>query len=230
MKSPTPPCDPRELLVAGCNALEIPVRDDAIDHMMRHMQLVREWNAKLNLTTITDPIRMAILHFLDSLSALKVIPTFPGLRIMDVGAGGGFPGMVLCAVEPSWHLTVLDRDPKKIVFLKHVARELSLGRVVFLNSTLDRILKARDPDLVQDVVVSRAFSSDRLVLDSLFPLLRPHGNLVRMTGPATLEDDLDLPHFRVSSTWQGALPFSDTFRRVVLYERREEAFLGEGPS
>jgi 16S rRNA (guanine527-N7)-methyltransferase len=224
MKSLFPPSDPREVLIAGCGVLKVPVRVDMIDKMMRYMQLLREWNATVNLTTISDPVQMAILHVLDSLTALKVIPLVPGLHVMDVGSGGGFPGMILRVVEESWKLTVLDRDARKIVFLKHVAKELGLSGVIFLNTTLSRLLRRTDASLLQDVVVSRAFSSNPEVLDSFHGLVRSRGHLVRMAGPGTAEQDLRLAHFKVLSSWQGSLPFSDTFRRVVLYERYENAF------
>jgi 16S rRNA (guanine527-N7)-methyltransferase len=213
-----PLTDPREVLISGSRELGISVRTDAADKMMHYMALLREWNSRVNLTAITYPLEIAVLHFLDSLTVFKVIPLQSGLRILDVGTGAGFPGMVLHIVDESVELTVLDRDTKKIVFLKHLANELGLKRITFLNLPLAQFL-SRCADSPYDVVVSRAFSSDSSLLDGFHVALHRNGHLVRMTGPAGKRGDLSLDHFLVSSAWEGTLPFSVKFRRVVLYQR-----------
>lgn len=207
--------DPALIISEGAKQLGLTVRDDTVSKMVRHLRLVAEWNKKVNLTALTDFAEMAVLHFLDSLTVFKILPP-RDLRMLDVGTGAGFPGLVLRTVEPALRLTLLDRDTKKIVFLKHVARKLGLSGVDFLNTRLEDLLNSQS---TFDLVISRAFSSDPSVLDGFHQLVPDAGYMIRMAGPASLEEDLRLDHFTQSAIWEGLLPFSESFRRVILYTR-----------
>ncbi len=158
------------------------------------------------------------LHFLDSLSVLKVIPVTAGLKILDIATGGGFPGIVLAVARDSLKLALLDRDPKKIVFLKNLVRELGLEEITYINRDLKEVLE--NPGSIRfDIAVSRAFSSDSGIMDSVHSLLVPGGGLVIMGGPSFDPKHFLLNHFRPSNSWEGLLPFSDRFRKVCLYEK-----------
>jgi 16S rRNA (guanine527-N7)-methyltransferase len=210
-----PLLDPYELIVQGCRILDIPLLDSAAHKMIHHMELVKNWGAKINLTAIKDPREMAILHFLDSLTVFKVIPVGSQLNILDIGSGGGFPGLVLRMADETLHVTLLDRDPKKIVFLKYAARALNLTGVDFMNRSLKNLLAHPSSGLF-DRIVSRGFSSNITVLDGLYSLLAPNGRLIIMTGPASKK--LALKNFRLAVFWEGILPFSNRFRKVLLYQ------------
>ena len=210
-----PPLDPYELIMQGCRILDIPMQDSAARKMIHHMGLIKNWGTKINLTAIEDPAAMAILHFLDSLTIFKVLPPFSGLSILDVGSGAGFPGLVLRTADETLQLTLLDRDPKKIVFLKHVASALKLTGVNFINMSLKNLL-ANPAGRQFDHVVSRGFSSNVTLLDGLRPLLAPKGRLITMSGPSS--EKLALENFRLSKSWEGILPFSNRFRKVSLHE------------
>jgi 16S rRNA (guanine527-N7)-methyltransferase len=184
--------------------------------MIVHIRLLCEWRQRAGLTALTDPGEIAVLHFLDSLTVFNVIPRDSGLAILDVGSGAGFPGLVLKTADPSLKLTVLDRDPKKIVFLKYVTSELGLSQVRFLNGHVADLIDA--PAVTHyDIVISRAVFADIRVLESLSGLLGPRGSLVRMAGPASLQEPLELKGIVREALWEGTLPFSDVFRRVLRY-------------
>ena len=210
-----PPFDPYELIVQGCRILDIPLQDSAAHKMIHHMELLRNWGTKINLTAIEDPRDMAILHFLDSLTVFKVITMGSRLSILDIGSGGGFPGLVLRTADETLRVTLLDRDPKKIVFLKHAARALNLAGVDFINMSLKNLLVHPSAGRF-DRIVSRGFSSNITVLDGLHSLLAPAGCLIIMTGP--LSDKLILKNFRLAEFWEGILPFSNRFRKVSLHQ------------
>src|SRR3954471_15016692 len=78
------------------------------------------WNAHTNLTAIIDPDAVRLRHFLDSLTVLKAIPMTPGLRVIDVGTGAGFPGLPMRMVCPDIQLTLLEATGKKVAFLQHL--------------------------------------------------------------------------------------------------------------
>ena len=210
-----PPLDPYELIIQGCRILSIPIPDSAAKRMILHMDLLKTWGTKINLTAIKQPREMAILHFLDSLTVFKVIPSGSGWHILDIGSGGGFPGLVLGTADETLHVTLLDRDPKKIVFLKHAVRALNLTRIDFINMPLKNLLV--NPSKGQfDCVVSRGFSSSITVMDGLHSLLAPKGSLIIMTGSSS--EKLALRNFRLTLVWEGVLPFSNRFRKVSLHQ------------
>lgn len=218
MTLPSRPPDPADIIRQGSRLLDIPVTDEAVSKMIRHMELLIEWSSRTNLTALKDPQDIAVFHFLDSLTVFKVIPLGLSLRVLDVGSGAGFPGMVMRTAEQSINLSVLDRNPKKIVFLKHVASELDLLGVHFLNFPLQDLMDHYSPGYF-DVVVSRAFASDPNLMDALHQLLAPGGSMVRMAGPVSAGKHFPLHNFRESLRWEGTLPFSNSFRSVFCYTR-----------
>jgi 16S rRNA (guanine527-N7)-methyltransferase len=221
MTLPNAPYDPAEIVRLGSVKLGISLTDRAVERMLIHMRMVQEWNVRVDLTSLIDPAGMAVRHYLDSLTLLKVFPHIARARVLDIGTGAGFPGLVLACAIDSLELMLLDRDPSKIVFLKHVVKHLALSRVRFLNMALGPVLQ----DACQyscDVVVSRAFSPDAELMDSCHVLLEEGGLLARMTGPGSPNEPLALKHFKVADQWEGLLPFSDRFRRVILYKKSRE--------
>ncbi len=129
-----------------------------------------------------------------------------------------FPAWYIKTAEDSFQLTLLDRDPKKIVFLKYVAKTLDLHGISFLNTPFKNLVKNPDPSSF-DALISRAFSSNSELLDSLHVVVRPRGLLVRMAGPASLKEDFNLKHFHYVKHWEGNLPFSSHFRIITLYRK-----------
>ncbi|MFH1114910.1 MAG: 16S rRNA (guanine(527)-N(7))-methyltransferase RsmG [Pseudomonadota bacterium] len=210
-----------EILVEGSSQLGISVGESCLSKMIRYLELVLDWGARMNLTSIRDPLEISVVHFLDSLTVFKVLPIGAALRVIDIGTGAGFPGMVLKIADSSLDVALLDRNPKKIVFLKHVAHRLGLQGVSFLNVPLGVLLGADKPPEF-DVVVSRAVSSDPDFLDSLHLLLHPSGSLISMTGPRSDHRNRALGNFILTDEWEGSLPFMSKFRRVSLYSRAWE--------
>lgn len=207
--------DPAVLIKESCDIMGIQLPDARVRMILQHLAMLVQWRRRVNLTSLKNPLDIALFHFVDSLTVFKVISCGSGLQVVDVGTGGGFPGMVLKVVDPSLRMTLLDKDPKKIVFLKYVARELGLTDIAFFHTSVTDLV-GRFSAPVFDVVVSRAFSSDLAVLNSFSVLLRQRGSLIRMAGPAD-RFPVHLPNFRIDRIWEGFLPFSTSFRRVYRY-------------
>ncbi len=210
--------DPAGIIEQGCQILGIKLAPGVTSKMVRHLGMLLEWGRKINLSALKQPEQIAILHFLDSLTVFKVLPKELALNILDVGTGAGFPGLVLKTAEETFQLTLLDRDPKKIVFLKYVAKMLDLHGICFLNTPFKNLVINPEPSRF-DVLISRAFSSNAELLDSLHAVVRPRGLLVRMAGPASLKEDFNLKHFHYVKHWEGTLPFSSHFRIITLYRK-----------
>jgi 16S rRNA (guanine527-N7)-methyltransferase len=207
-----------EIILKGSRDLGIPVTQEVAAKMFRYSRLLQQWNRKINLTSLRDSLEIALFHFLDSLTVFRVIEPGSPLRILDLGTGAGFPGMVMKIVDNSLKMSLLDRDARKIVFLKYVASELTLSDITYLNTPLRSVIEGHPPASF-DVVVSRAFSADSALWDSLSVLLGPSGSLVRMSGPSSLNEDFPLRNFAFSGAWEGFLPFSKVYRRVIVYRK-----------
>src|SRR5690349_8443987 len=96
-----------------------------IQQFLLYRQELLDWNTRFNLTAITDPEEVLLKHFLDSLSLLIAYDR-PGARLLDIGAGAGFPGLPLKIVHPQWHVTLLEATGKKATFLQHMIELLQL--------------------------------------------------------------------------------------------------------
>jgi 16S rRNA (guanine527-N7)-methyltransferase len=214
-----PKLDPAHVIAEGSRLLQIRLEPGAVEIMLEYMDLVLEWRKRARLSALKDPTEIAILHFLDSLAVFKVLPQHLGVQVLDIGAGAGFPGMVMGIADSTLEVTLLDRDVRKIVFLKYAVKQLGLARVRFLNAQLKDLI-ARPGFVHFQVIVSRAFSSVPALMDSLAPLVSPGGCLVRMAGPASLKEEFHLKNFQREEIWEGTLPFSNRFRRVMRYRKK----------
>ncbi|MCA1960674.1 MAG: 16S rRNA (guanine(527)-N(7))-methyltransferase RsmG [Desulfomonile sp.] len=207
-----------EIISKGADLLGIHIDRRCAALMVRYIALIIEWRCRISLTSLTRAADIAALHFVDALTIFKMLPLGSAANIIDVGTGAGFPGLVLRIADDSLSVALMDRDARKIVFLKHVVHELGLSRVTFLNTDLDRLVS--DPPAPPfDIAVSRAFSSNPLVLDSFAALLKRDGILIRMAGPSSLDKDFSLTRFVETGRWEGILPFVERFRRVIVYRR-----------
>ncbi len=213
-----PELDVYRIIHEGTRILGLPLEPSVVIDFVRYIEILKTWRTRTNLTSVKNDADIAILHFLDSMTIFKVIPYGTRFRILDVASGAGFPGLVIRIADSSKEVALLDRDPKKIVFLKHVAAELGLESIEYLNVDLRTFLDGSNQPMF-DLVVSRAFSSSPEILDTFSKSLNPDGHMIRMAGPRCAEKPFPLRHFRQSASWQGKLPFSSHFRRVILYER-----------
>ncbi len=138
------------------------------------------WNQTINITTITDPIEVASNHFLDSLVPAKVIP--PGAAMLDIGSGGGFPGIPLKVLLPTLSVTLIDASRKKVSFLKHIIRTLKLDNIEALHMRAQDL--AVHPSYINrfDVIICRALSSLEYFVCLALPLLADGGIVIAMKG------------------------------------------------
>jgi len=155
-----------------------------------------KWNAKTNLTAITSKAEVIEKHFCDSLALLPFLP--PACRVLDLGTGGGFPGVPLKIANPALEMVLLDAKQKKISFLLAVIAELGLAHITALAGRAeDRALQQKIGRF--DVVVSRATWELKDYLHAAQPYLNKGGRIIAMKG-AKWQAELDAAQ-KVSDTY-----------------------------
>ncbi|HEY58045.1 MAG TPA: 16S rRNA (guanine(527)-N(7))-methyltransferase RsmG [Anaerolineae bacterium] len=149
------------------------------------------WNQRVNLTAIREPEAVDAKHFLDSLSCLRVLGRRPEQRIVDVGTGAGFPGLVLKIACPSWEVTLVEAVGKKVAFCRHIVETLGLEGVEVLHTRAEEL--GHDPAHREayDWAVARAVARLPILAEYLLPLVRVGGAMLAQkgeTGPAEAQE------------------------------------------
>jgi 16S rRNA (guanine527-N7)-methyltransferase len=148
-----------------------------------------DWNSQTNLTAITEPDDIEIRHFVDSLICLKVIGRpRPGLQLVDVGTGAGFPGLPLKIVAPQIELTLVESIGKKVDFLRHVVDILKLDGVTLLNERAEDVGQDAAHREQYDWVLARAVASLDTLAEYLLPLARIGGHCLSQKGESAAQE------------------------------------------
>ncbi|CAB3789917.1 16S rRNA (guanine(527)-N(7))-methyltransferase RsmG [Paraburkholderia fynbosensis] len=146
------------LLVDGVRELGLDLSDTQLGKLLDYVALLSKWNAVYNLTAIRDPRQMLIQHILDSLSIVPHLAPRGPSSVLDVGSGGGLPGIVLAIVLPDWTVTVNDIVHKKTAFQSQAKAELGLANLSVVTGRVETLRPAAEVPVKFDVIVSRAFA------------------------------------------------------------------------
>lgn len=207
--------------MSAAQALGCPLEELAADRLMAYLDLLQRWNKVYNLTALRDPEEMLSHHLVDCLAVLAPLRRHfeaHGLtggtpRILDVGSGGGLPGVVLAAVQSGWQVDCVDTVAKKASFIRQVAAELGLTNLRGLHARVETL----DPAAGRyQLITSRAFASlaDFTMLTSR--LLAEQGVWMAMKGRSTDDEQAALPSgVQVFHVEQLAVPGLDAQRCLV---------------
>ena len=179
-----------EALAAAAAALELQLSAEQTGKLLDFVALLHRWNRTYNLTAVRDPAEMLTQHVIDCLAAVPALRrTLPGpKRVLDVGSGGGLPGVVWAVVEPTLDLTCVDSVGKKTAFIQQAALALRLGNLRVEHA---RVEKLSAPPF--DVVTSRAFASLPDFVSLTQGLVTPGGVWLAMKGKLPLDEIAALP-------------------------------------
>ncbi len=202
-----------QILREGLSTLDLAIDDEAVDKMLRYIALLQQWNKTYNLTSITDFPTMVTHHLLDSLSVSKYLE---GRRFIDVGSGGGLPGIPLAIQLKNKEFSLLDSNGKKVRFLFQVKAMLQLANVSELHH---RVGEFR-PEQGFDGVVSRAFSSLKDMLLNTEHLLAPGGLFYAMKGRFPDKELSELPKgYMVQQALSLDVPNLDQERHLIIIKK-----------
>lgn len=221
----------RNLIAQGAESLGIRVDAFQMDQFSVHAEQLLAWTRKCNLTAITDPEEIAVKHFVDSLAPAAWID--PAESLLDIGSGGGFPGIPLKILMPDLNLTLIDASRKKVSFLNHLIRVLKLdaARAVHVRA---EDLAPNKPAECFDTIVSRALGPLNEFVQMALPLLKPEGVMIAMKGRIDSNEieSVRQVHWMVGKQGRREpvsvviqihpykLPFADAFRSIICIKRQ----------
>jgi len=210
---------PREILRTGAEELGIVLTVEGINSLFIYLAELKKWNRKMNLTAITEDRDMVVKHLLDSLSYQKGFTPTPGLRMLDMGSGAGFPALPLKIAFPEIVVTLVESAKKKASFLRHITRTLKLTGAEIIDKRTEQLpvsLRA-----VFDIVTARAFADMERALSSGVPFLKEGGIMVLSRGPeeGISESALVKAGVSLKQRIEQTLPHSDYKRAIWIFKK-----------
>ena len=209
----------KHIIVQNAAKLGITVDPQQVEQFARHALLLMEWNRTTNLTAIVDPEQLAVKHYLDSIAPLAHIPAKGPL--LDVGTGGGFPGIPLKIMRPDQSMTLIDSVRKKISFIKHSIRQLSLEKIHALQVRVEDLGRRSDYAHRFHGILCRAFADPGNILPKVSSLLAKGGRLLMYLGPGadfsngTVSTHFERTRYQIEII-EYILPISGDKRKIAI--------------
>ncbi|MFM0528272.1 16S rRNA (guanine(527)-N(7))-methyltransferase RsmG [Paraburkholderia strydomiana] len=205
-----------QLLTDGAGEVGLELSDVQLGKLLDYVALLAKWNAVYNLTAIRDPRQMLIQHILDSLSIVPhLVQRNPG-TVLDVGSGGGLPGIVLAIVRPDWGVTVNDIVHKKTAFQAQAKAELGLTNLSVVTGRVETLRPGAEVSAKFDVIVSRAFAELADFVTLARHLVAEQGAILAMKGVRPDDEIERLPAgAHVEHIVRLDVPFLDAERHLV---------------
>ncbi len=166
----------------------IDINDDLAKKLSIYAELLREWNEKINLTAILDDEGIAVKHFLDCLVVCKFAKFQDGQKIIDVGTGAGFPGLVIAASNPKLSVTLLDSTGKKLKAVQDIAEKMGVENIEILHMRAEEAGQNKLYREKYDFATARAVAELRVLLEYTLPFIKVGGSFISLKGAAALEE------------------------------------------
>lgn len=217
-----------ETLIEASKDLNIDLTGEQRDEFILFKQLLKEWNQKINITSITDDVEIDIKHFIDSLTLLSTNLFEGKKRIIDIGTGGGFPGIPLKIINEELDMVLLDSLNKRIIFLEHLIQRLELKHIVAIHGRAEELGRKEEYRGKHDVAVSRAVAALNTLCEYCLPFVKVGGFFVSMKGP-DIEEELKQAEKGIKTLGGKiiekkiiTLPCSDIKHSLIVIEKIKE--------
>ena len=203
--------------------IDIDLNNEQIKKFEKYMDLLLEWNEKINLTAITEKDEIVLKHFVDSMTVLKYIDEES--NIIDVGTGAGFPGIPISIVSDKYNVTLMDALNKRINFLNEVISELELKNINAIHGRAEEIGQNKKFREKYDYTVSRAVANLSVLVEYLLPLTKVGGKCICMKG-SDIDEELEQAKFainllggKIEKIDNFTLPNSDIKRNIIVIKK-----------
>lgn len=199
--------------------IEIKLSEEQKDQFFNYMELLIDWNEKINLTAIIEPNEIILKHFIDSISISKYIEK--NAYVADIGTGAGFPGIPLKIVRNDIKIVLVDSLNKRIKFLDEVIEKIGLTNIETIHKRAEEFGNDKNYREKFDVVTSRAVANLATLSEYLLPLTKVNGKCLSMKGPGANEEINDAKNAikvfggTISNVFEFKLPDSDINRTVI---------------
>ena len=203
--------------------LNTKLNDFQIIQLFNYMNLLIEWNEKINLTAITNPDEIIIKHFIDSVTINEFIEK--NSKIIDIGTGAGFPGVPLKIVREDISITLMDSLNKRIVFLEEIIKKLDLKKVETVHARAEELGNNKLYRQKFDYATSRAVAPLNYLLEYMMPLVKVGGYCICMKG-SNIEEELKEAESaiiklggKIENIWNFKLPETDIERNIIIIRK-----------
>ena len=193
------------------------------EQFYNYMNLLIEWNKKINLTAIIEPEEIILKHFIDSLTVNKFIENES--NIIDIGTGAGFQGIPLKIIKPEIEIELIDSLNKRINFLNEVISNLSLKNIKAIHARVEEFAKNKKNRERYDIVTSRAVANLNVLVEYMLPLVKLRGKCICMKGPNIQEEieksknAIKILGGEIESIEEFTLPQSDIKRTIIIIRK-----------
>ena len=215
-----------EKLIDQANKMEILLNEEQQTKFYKYMELIIDWNKKINLTAITEPWEVINKHFIDSISILKQIESKD--KVVDIGTGAGFPGVPIKIANPSIEITLVDSLNKRINFLKEIIKELDLKGIEAVHARAEEFGQSKAYREKYDVVTSRAVARLNILVEYMLPIVKVGGKCICMKGPESEEEikeaqkAINVLGGTIKNVEKFSLPETDINRTIIVIEKNRE--------
>lgn len=213
-------------LQKNLDELEIVLNDEQKEKFYIYMELLIDWNKKINLTAITEPKDVITKHFIDSITIFKELKV--GSKTIDVGTGAGFPGIPIKIVDKSAQVTLLDSLNKRITYLEDVIENLELKDIEAIHGRVEEIANKKEYRGKYDIATSRAVAALNILVEYLLPLVKIGGKCICMKGPEindelrNAENAINILGGKIEKVINFKLPNSEFERNLVVIKKVKE--------
>ena len=214
-----------DVLLKGVEDLELQLSQADRAKFSTYKELLKEWNEKINITTITEDDEIDVKHFLDSLTCLSLDLFDDKKSLIDIGTGGGFPGIPLKIMRENLDVTLLDSLNKRIIFLDEVIKDLGLRNIRAVHGRAEELSRTKEYREKFSIAISRAVASLDTLSEYCLPFVKVGGHFIAMKGPE-IEEELKLSEKAIKllggnvvETKLITLPESDIVHSLIVIEK-----------
>ncbi|QGU96748.1 16S rRNA (guanine(527)-N(7))-methyltransferase RsmG [Clostridium bovifaecis] len=180
-----------DMLSIAANNVGLEFNNERYNQFIKYKDLLKDWNEKVNLTAITEDEEIIKKHFIDSMKIFKFEPLKKAKRVIDIGTGGGFPGIPMKIIRPEMEIVLLDSLKKRINVLQDILKNIEVNDVSTIHGRAEDYAQAPQYREKFDAVVSRAVANLAVLSEFCLPYVKVGGYFVAMKGPAVEEEVIE---------------------------------------